>query len=298
MGVISISKIFEFIEDQTEEDIKEKYILSDKINTNDINFEKFLSYFREHNDILIEYMCHVDFEKAKRLLTKFINVFQIQNIDIDEKVNYIREYGTFQLVRVGDWEFSTIPLISDTEEKCLTCCQAEFKSANKWGKETSPSKEYIIHDENRNVIWIKNIYKKPIYFIKFNNKYFAIESNFHKMLYIYKNFNLITRKITVNQNYDNLDAIYKEDYYEGNDCERIEIDLSDYFPIGFFYRGPKHTREWNQLYPKGFNFYKEVSIQNKLLRIEIENLSYPHKGYALLDLENAKVIEAKKYEIE
>jgi hypothetical protein len=103
MGVISISKIFEFIEDQTEEDIKEKYILSDEINTKDMNFEKFLSYFREHNDILIEYMCHVDFEKAKRLLIKFINVFQIQNIDIDEKVNYIREYRSSMFRLLNEW---------------------------------------------------------------------------------------------------------------------------------------------------------------------------------------------------
>jgi len=180
------------------------------------------------------------------------------------------------------------------EEKSLTCCQAEYKSANKWGEGTYPSKEKIIHDKNRNVIWIKNDYRNPYYFIKINNNFYAIKND-HKILNIYKNINIITKKLTVNQNYDNLDDIYKENDYEENKCEEIGIDLSDYFPVGFFYRGPKYTKEWKELYPKGFNIYREITFQNRLLRIEIENLSYPHKGYVLLDLESEKVIEAKKY---
>jgi len=293
MGIIRIDEIIKDIDDLTEEEIKEKYLLCDKINPKDWGFEEFLNYFRKHS-IYIEYICYVDYEKAKILLSKFINVFQIKNIDIDEKVKHIREYGTRELVRVTDWEFSTIPLISDDEEKSLTCCQAEYKSANKWGEGTYPSKEKIIHDKNRNVIWIKNDYRNLFYFIKFNNNFYAIKND-HKMLYIYKNINIITKKLTVYQNYDNLDDIYKENDYEEKKCEEIGIDLSDYFPVGFFYRGPKYTKEWKELYPKGFNIYREITFQNRLLRIEIENLSYPHKGYVLLDLESEKVIEAKKY---
>ena len=290
----TINEYIEIIDNITEEEIKEKYIISEKINTKDLDFEKFLSFFRQHTPY-IEYICHVDYEKAKKLLSKLINAFQIQNIDIDEKVKYIREYGTSEHVRVGDWELSTIPLISDTEEKSLTCCQAKFKYANKWGDETYPSDEKIIYDKERRVIWIKNDFRNPGCFIKLNNDFYAISYN-HKMLKIYKNINIITQNLIVNQNYDNLDDIYIKHDYEENKCKEIRIDLSDYFPVGFFYRGPKYIREWKELYPKGFNIYREITIQDRVLRIEIENLSYPHKGCVLLDLENEKVIEAKKYE--
>jgi len=41
---------------------------------------------------------------------------------------------------------------------------------------------------------------------------------------------------------------------------------------------------------------KSVEFVNGKLKIEIDNLTYPHKGYVLLDLENTKIIEAKKYQ--
>jgi len=295
MGLIRIDKYLKTIENITEELIKERYISADKINTQGWNFDQLLSYLRERSTF-IEYICIVDYEKAKILFTKIVKAFQINNIDIDEKVSYIREYGTMRYVRTSDWEFSAMPLISDSnEDSILTCCLSESKSANKWGKETASSKDKIIHDENRNVIWIKNDYSDPPYFLKFNNKIYAIDY-YHKMLKIYKNINIITKNVIVSQNYDNLDDIIREYNYEKDKCEHIKIDLSDYLPVGFFYRGSKYTKEWKELYPKSFNIYREITIQNKLIRIEIENLSYPHKGYVLLDLENNKIIEAKKYE--
>jgi hypothetical protein len=295
MGVISIDKYMKGIENITEEEIKKRYLSADEINTQGWDFDKLLSYLRKRS-AFIDYICIVDYEKARKLFAKIINAFQMHNMDIDEKVSYIREYGTMRYVRTSDWEFSTMPLISDSnEDGILTCCLSESKNANKWGKETGSSKDKIIHDENRKVIWIKNDYRDPPYFLKFNNNIYAIDNN-HKMLKIYKNINILTKNLTVNQNYDNLDDIIKEYNYEENKCEQIEIDLSDFFPVGFFYRGPKWTIEWKGLYPEGFNVYREITIQNKLVRIEIENLSYPHKGCVLLDLENSKIIEAKKYE--
>lgn len=39
---------------------------------------------------------------------------------------------------------------------------------------------------------------------------------------------------------------------------------------------------------------KNIEFYNGLLRIEIENLTNPHTGYALLDIEQCKIIEADK----
>jgi hypothetical protein len=297
MGVIRIGKIIENIDNITEEEIKEIYISTDETNTQNWDFDNLLVLIRKRS-LFIDYMLWVDYEKAKILFTKILNAFKIKNIDIDEKVNFIRINAKREPVKTSDWEFSTMPLTSDSkEDKVLTCCSAGFKYANKWGEGTASSKEIIIHDENRQVIWIKNDYRKPSRFLSFDNKIYAIELD-HKNIIIHKNIDIITKKIIVNQIYDNLDDIIKEYDHEKNKCEDVKIDLSDYFPVGFFYRGPKWTREWRTLYPDGIIYIREITIVNRLIKIEIENIAYPHKGYALLDLENEKVMEAKKYEEE
>jgi hypothetical protein len=39
---------------------------------------------------------------------------------------------------------------------------------------------------------------------------------------------------------------------------------------------------------------KSIRYINGLLKIEIENLTYPHSGYILLEIEMNKIIEARK----
>jgi hypothetical protein len=204
-------------------------------------------------------MLWVDFEKAKKLITKMANAFQIKNIDIDEKVNYIKINAKMEPVRTSDWEFSTIPFTSDSNDnKVLTCCLANYKYVNKWGDGHALSKEKIIHDENRQVIWIKTDYRDHSHFLLLDNNFYAIIHD-HKDITICKNIKIIQKKVIVNEENDNLDDIIREhNHYDKNKCEEAKIDLSDYFPVGFFHRGPKYTKEWKTLYPKGI-IYSKIS---------------------------------------
>jgi hypothetical protein len=292
MGLIHIDEIIKEIDDITEEGIKEKYVLEYEEAIND--FDSFIIYLNKHS-LFIEYMCYCDFSKAKKLFIKIMNAFQIENVDVDEKVDYIRINCTRKNTRIGEWQFSTIPLINSSgDEQNLICCSAEYKYGNKFDKKFVFLENAIIYDKNKKIIWINNDYRHPKYYLYYRNNFYGISYD-HKDLTIYKNINIIKENIVVNPEHENLDDILNEFKYEKIKCEEISMDLSDYLPMGFFHRGPKYTKEYKILYPDGINYIREIKIINGLVKIEIENITYPHKGYVLLELEHNKVIEAKKY---
>jgi hypothetical protein len=69
------------------------------------------------------------------------------------------------------------------------------------------------------------------------------------------------------------------------------INLSEYFDKKFFYKGPK----WKCEYPlKEISIIKNIEKRDEYLKIEIENITYPHSGYLILDIENYKIIESKR----
>jgi hypothetical protein len=83
------------------------------------------------------------------------------------------------------------------------------------------------------------------------------------------------------------------------------IELDQYFQKGFFYKGPK----WNYNEYKKVNYYswirpsdvgkkeisdiKDVHAENGLFKIEIENQTYPHTGYAYLDLNKLEIVRTE-----
>jgi hypothetical protein len=285
MGIFSIDYHLEEIDNINEEEIKEKYCPDSEKSEQIKDFNILLRYLRD-NTVFIKYMCYCDYEKARTLFIKIVNAFQIKIIDIDEKVNYIRLNGTERQIRISDWQFFTMPLICDAEAKqSLTCRMADFKYANNWGDETASVQRKIIHDMNGNVIWVKTDYRDPQHIIYLDNDYYAIE-NKHKHLIIYKNMK-IKKGINVNNEYANLDDIVKEYDNDRYKCDEINIDLTEHFPKGFFYKGPKWTKE---LFPKGIIELREIKAVDGLVRIEIENISYPHKGRVLLDLKNPHIM--------
>ena len=75
----------------SEEDILEGYyFLNDK--TKQIkDFDGLVKYLRKTP--FIEYICYCDYGKAYILLEKIINAFQVGNINIEEKVLFIKENG-------------------------------------------------------------------------------------------------------------------------------------------------------------------------------------------------------------
>jgi hypothetical protein len=83
------------------------------------------------------------------------------------------------------------------------------------------------------------------------------------------------------------------------------IELDQYFQKGFFYKGPKY----NYAEYKKVNYYswvgpidakkKEISeiegikAENGLFKIEIKNMTYPHSGYAYLDLAKLEIVRTE-----
>jgi len=283
----SLDDYIKKIDNISEKELKDGFIANTDSKIND--FESLLKYLKE-TKVVITYMCHVDYDRARILLSKLLNACEIKNVDIEEKVDFIRLNGTETLVRLNDWQLSTLPLIEDSpQEHPLTCCQADYKYANKWGNETSSIIMKIVHDENKSVVWIKNNDTEPLYFYRYCNEINRISIK-RKYLTIYKSVGLASEKIIVNTEYKNIDIIVDK-FDKGNyKTEEITIDLSNSFPVGFFYRGPKWTADWAS--PKEIVIFRKLTIADNALRIEIENISYPYTGYALLDLENFKVIEA------
>jgi hypothetical protein len=91
-----------------------------------------------------------------------------------------------------------------------------------------------------------------------------------------------------------------------HEAGQVFIHLDEYFEKGFFYKGPKWTRDsykkvnyyaWVQpwdVQKKEITELRGISAADGLFRLEIENNTYPHRGYAVLDLKDFKIVETGK----
>ena len=210
----------------------------------------------------------------------------------------IYEYGADHCEKTSDWIVSQRSVISDNGEKVrLTCHSAEYRFIDNLGRYSSSYCFKIICQAGK-ILWL-SFDNEPEYFVMKNKKMYGLSC--HRSVYIYNNLDTIYNDIYFDS--DKLDEIkskYDNNYF-CNDfldirnklCPNlIDIDLTDHFYKGFFYKGFLWDRNW-----KG-NYYeaKVIGFVGDYLKIEITNLTYPHTGYILLDIESAKVIEAGKYD--
>jgi hypothetical protein len=127
---------------------------------------------------------------------------------------------------------------------------------------------------------------EPQYFVLKNGKISGLKYK-HKYLTIYKNPHEIFSEISCNTDFDEIIRQYKK---AGIRIHDDSIDLSEYFYKGFFYKGILWDRNWK----KDISTIKEIGFINGLLKIELENITYPYAGYILMDIENDKIIKAEK----
>jgi hypothetical protein len=244
--------------------------------------------FLKNNNLCTLYICSKAREKSMGLLQKLINCFNLEDVNIDELYALIKTNGSLKITRTSEWKTSEIHLIREgLNNQNIECHFAEFKYINNWGYEKEPE-TYKILCYNKNVVWIKKSYDEPQYFIQCNDKIYGIKY-YHKLLAIYKNMENTFGNIIL-ENDSMLDDILINNEKPKNDFESTEIDLSNYFIKGFFYKGFLYNGNW-----KGeLSVMKNVEFANGLAKIEIENLTYPHCGYVLLEPEDCKIIEAMK----
>jgi hypothetical protein len=218
-------------------------------------------------------------------------LFYIKNVNIDETLKLIRENSACRLKRCSGWDISETLLVGNSSNKRkIKCSSATYKYINNCGYESSPSIYKIIYSD-KNVLWIdKNSQNTPQYFIQKGENIYGVSYE-HKFITIYDKTDNAFSGFTVNTEEADFDNIINKCEYEKQNINEIKIDLSKFFYTGFFYKGMLFNRNWKQ----EITVLKNIEFTNGLLKIEIENLTYPHTGYVLLDIGENKIIEAEKY---
>ena len=204
--------------------------------------------------------------------------------------------------RVSDWNKYNIPTINKfSKEINLICNYAEF--VHEYGKHIC---EIVCNDEKIISLDIPFLIYKPKYFILTNDKIFGI-SYVHKTITIYNDMNDAFNEFTIDfsKNFeDTFDDILINllDKYPNNSFDlfknpikignitKNQVELASYFEKGFFYKGIL----WNMNWKDHITLIKDVGFIDEVLKIEIENLTYPHCGYVLLEIESNKILECRK----
>lgn len=268
------------------------------------SFDFFIDYLKDH-DVYVHCLCSTTIEESREFLAKLLNCFRIQNVNIDETLDLIKVNSLFYPQRISDWNTYEIQVISDNQEEIhLKCYYAEFREINKWEQGTNPHTYKIICHENK-ILWLTTpFYKEPDYFVMKNKKIYGlskVETLYDKdvSIYICDNLDTVYKDIYFDiNNLDGIIKIYKDSKIKLNDREinltcyivntKTEIDLKNYFYKGFFYKGFLWDRNWEGPY---FDT-KVIGFEGDYLKMEVTNLTYPHTGFLLLDIEKKKIIKA------
>jgi hypothetical protein len=140
-------------------------------------------------------------------------------------------------------------------------------------------------------LWIeKYLQNTPQYYLLKSGNIYGISYQ-HKFITIYNKINDTFGKFKMNSGDAGFDDIINKYEYDKQNINEIKIDLFKFFYTGFFYKGMLFDGNWKQ----EIIALKNIEFMNGLLKIEIENLTYPHIGYVLLEIGKNKITEAKKY---
>jgi hypothetical protein len=218
------------------------------------------------------------------MLIKLFHIFNINNIDVDKELEYIRVNATEKLARCSDWKNDSILLYDNLSNQIsLKRYYANYKHKNNWGHETGGS-DYKIIANNNDVLWIKNTYEEPMFFLKTENTMSAISYE-HKIITIYSNPQDKYLDIKINRENNNFDEIIMKSDNKNYRHNKTDINLSEYFEKGL---------NWSKDWDKEITKIIQVENINSQFKIVIENSTYPHNGYFILDVDKNIVIETKK----
>ena len=302
MGVIDSKPFIERIKNRTEKETGEKILEEAKRYNKTIidgNYQTLLEYFKGDEfspSFYASLICFLDYNSSRALFDKILNFFKMYNIDKDHEFEVLIDHAKDKLIRSSEWKHENLRFINLPENK-FKSLYASFKYENKWNHGTAQCLRRIILDENNTVVWIKNDYIEPNYYICTENRMYGLYYNhtqhMKQCLIIYDNNEVIDLHVNIrNINDTALDAAMEELDAKIINYNTKEINLSGYFEKRFFYKGPKWVCEFP---PKEITVITNVQKENGYIRIEIENVTYPHSGYLILDIENAQIVEAKKY---
>jgi len=248
-------------------------------------------------------------EKIKNF--DFRKLYGLPEGDIDVLLEQFREEGFSKYCRKGNWRYSwTKVLNNDGTIFNYPTRIANFRYINKWNQETETSEYKIIidHENNYKILWIG---------VDMGYHFLSVDKKIYGFSYGYKSISLFPN-ISVDEyfNDDNMETNDKFIYKYSNNTGRLAggrtiveakdilseekigviISIDEYFDKRFFYRGPKWNKYYNFMYCKDMMILISIQPKDNFFYIEIENISYPHYGYILLDLNEIRIVEAKKIE--
>jgi len=292
----------EFDEDTYFEPIIDKILKLKKSNKIALgNFDSFIEYLKEDYEFSESFCCSNSIEKKMTFLQELANCFELKNTNIDELYKLIEINVTLVLERISEWKKTNVCLFNETSSDLkIECNYAKYEYVSKWGQKTEEPWVFEIYSYNKNVIWITKYVKSPEYFIFHNNKLYVI-------FYLYESIEIISSieksfgKIVIdndlildeiiNNNKDTMNT-YTEIRLKDIDYKRTEIDLTEHFHKNFFKKGPLYNQDW-KFSLKPISTIKNIGFIDGLLKIEIENLTYPkpRHGYTILDIESMKLMK-------
>jgi hypothetical protein len=266
------------------------------------------------NEDDVNYYKRMSTDDIKKLVETFNGrreVIGLPDGDINVLLEQFRENNFTEYRRRSEWRYTfTKVLNNDGTIKELDTRTAPFDFINKWNQEEGWYQKYrIIIDENMKILWIGR-YNERQYFISVGERIYEIQYE-HKQIMLFPNISCDDEYFYEDNNDDNdyLIKKYKENmgtykYGAIDDAKNIfekerigaSISIDECFEKGFFYKGFKWNKSWNDYY--GYNYITiliGITVKDCLFHIEIENITYPFYGYLLLDLDKLKIIEARKY---
>ena len=213
--------------------------------------------------------------------------------NVDDLRKQIQEPNFLSIERASRWKKSTIPVLnSDGNTRKFGYCHANYNIVNKWGHKRFYDCFQIIYSDDFIVRWFgSEEHVKPLFWVSDKKTVYRINYR-HKQLYLYPGACDESESVRGLDTIllDNIVIKYWEKFSNSlytNIAQVIELD--QYFYKGFFYKGPKYDFK-NQL-PRKENISEIINVkaENGLFRIEINNKTYPHSGYAYLDLAKLEI---------
>jgi hypothetical protein len=266
---------------------------------------RYESYFL--NEGAINFMTKMNGDDLEIQLKEAKRYCDIPAKDAGDLKNQLQDTGFLSVERISPWEFSSVPVLNHTGDiRNFGYCRANFSLVNTWGYKQPYRYFQMIYSDDFFVIWLGYILiGRPLFWVSVENTVYRI-IYFHKTLRLYPNV-CYEPELIAGLGKKSLDNAVKK-YHKNlrffdtkfkileHETGYKTIDLDQYFQKGFFYKGPKYNyteykkvnyNSWVSLIDvkkKEISEIKDIKAEKGLFKIEIENMTYPHSGYAYLDL--------------
>ena len=289
---LSMKRIHKFI---TEDEINDyKSLTNDEIKNGILNFGSGFCFGILGLDYEFDSISD-DFWKEEKENINFRKMFGVPEGDLDILLEQFREEGFTKYCRAGIWRHSFTKILSNNgniEE--YNTYTTFFRYLNKWNQESDLDDYKIIVDYNKKIMWIGCD--------SFNDEdhYISDGKNIYVFSYAGKGISLSKKVFTTDEYFsddnDDLNDQLIEKYRLGRIIgrESFPFSIEEYFDKRFFYRGIKHTRYYKFMHSsdRDTTILNSIQVKNNLFYFEIENITYPHYGYILFDINGMRIVEA------